>query len=272
MVPDMNSKPRLLAIVLASGCLLLPATGLQAKKDKNPAPSEWYVKTSLSVTEPGSGNVISDTRSGIFGQLAVSEPGYDRHDIPAYSSTTKSKAAVVFVQGENWGDNAGEYLSDYRPAGEDSTDWLFTVHSSLGSEQVTLNWDGLFLLTQENVNGARRYTEEKTLDHEILRDLKLIDLETGAVTRAIHPGKGKKNGAPELNSHIFSMKEETSRQFRWVLGKVRDEHFQLPNSEVASLQSNKSSNKSRKQSLSTLQIQQMEAANALERNVPRDSE
>src|SRR6186713_1545621 len=148
-------------------CLLLATTTVKAEGRKN-GPLEWYVKTTVELTDPGSGLLIRDTRSGIFGQLAASNPGWDPHDIPAFGATQSSKAAVVFIHGDDWGDRAGEYLSDYHSAGTRQDAWEFTVHSALAPGQVTLRWEGLFQVKSTEVDGLVSFTKVRVDDHDQL--------------------------------------------------------------------------------------------------------
>jgi len=217
---------------------------------------EWYVKTTVELSHPQTGVLIQDSRSGIFGQLAVSEPGWDPHDIPAFGATQSAKAAVVFMHGEDWEDRAGEYLSDYRKAGTAIDAWEFTVHSALGPDEVTLRWDGLFKVTSTVVDDLVSFTEEQLINHDQLKNLHLVDLATGQVINVFTPAKGKKR-AQWFSSYRFTMGGTTRRDFRWVLGSVEAYHlvpFAQPAVALSTAQSGKNSK------LSSLQIQQLEAA------------
>jgi hypothetical protein len=204
----------------------------EAKKTKPPkqpkTSTEWYLKNTVELIDPATGSIVRDTRSGVMGHLAESEAGFDRHDIPAFASAAKSRAAIVFEQGEDWEEMAGEYLSDYRKAKGDKDEWVLTVRSSLSPDQVILRWDGLFVLSQQETSGITKYSSTREDDHDILDKLSLIDLETGEVIKAVtrHKGKGKKEGVVEFNSYEFSMNGQTRRDFRWVLGSVKEEHFE----------------------------------------------
>jgi len=252
---------------LSLGLLLCLLWTLPAVADKKAKKStEWYLKTTVEVTDPETGRIIRDTRSGVLGQLAESEAGFDRHDVPAYASTTDSRAAIVFIQGEDWDEMAGEYLSNYHKNDSKKDSWVFTVHSSLSPETVTLHWDGLFELSQYEQNGVIRYTSTQTSDNVILKKLSLVDLQTGEVIQALAKNKDRKKYGAEFNSYTFSMNGETRRDFRWVLGKVRKSHFEpvyQPSSEPQAVAATQSKNKHTAQSndaLSSLQIRQLKAA------------
>lgn len=219
-------------------------------------PFQWYVKTTIELNHPVSGVLIRDSRSGVFGQLAASEPGWDPHDIPAFGATQYAPAAVVFIHGEDWEDRAGEYLSDYRSAGTKKDDWEFTVHSALAPDEVTLQWEGLFQVTSTETDGLVSYTQVEVNDHAQLKDLHLVDLATGQVIDVFV--KGSKKKPDQWNrSYSFDMGGATRRDFRWVLGEVKKDHLK-PFSAPSATASNTQSGKSGK--LSSLQIQQLNAA------------
>ena len=225
------------------------------KKPVSPPPLEWYVKTTVELLHPGSGLLIRDTRSGIFGQLVASNPGWDPHDIPAFGDTQFADAAVVFIHGKDWGDRAGEYLSDYRSAGTKADDWEFTVHSALAPGEVTLRWEGLFQVKSTEVDGLVSFTKVRVDEHDLLKDLHLVDLTTGQVIDVFIKAKGKKP-AQWIRSYSFHMGGATRRDFRWVLGDVKKHHLR-PFSEPLEAASMAQSGKSGK--LSSLQVQQLNA-------------
>lgn len=208
-----------LGILLNTGVVMAKSDKSKGKPEQSLQPAkEWYMKTSVSVIDQYNGNTWIDNFSGVFGKLKASSDGYDRHDIPAFRSTANSPAALVFVH-DDWGPNAGEYLSDYHGNNRQSDSWLFSVNSSIEDGLVTLTWDGLFELTQYEKNTQTRYSEKKTRDSRTLEDLHLIDLETLEVIEAVSD-EGK------LNHYTFYMGDETSRQFRWILGPVNASYFE----------------------------------------------
>jgi hypothetical protein len=231
---------------------------IEPEKKPN-AGTEWYLKNTLELVNPETGSIVRDSRSGVMGQLADSEPGFDRHDIPAFASTTGSRAAIVFEKGADWEEMAGEYLSDYRRAKGQKDDWVLTVHSRLSPDQVTLRWDGLFVLDRQEENGKTTYASQREIDHRILDQLHLIDLDTGEVIKAVNKtkGKSKKKDVIEFNSYEFSMTGQTRRDFRWVLGALEEWHFEP----VTQLESTAGTAKN--SSLSSLEVRQLNAARDL---------
>ena len=232
-------KP-IISVIACTLFLMGADTVLAKKKGKKKAP-QWYVKTTLSVLDPSTGRMVHDTRSGVFGQLDASDLGYDTYDTPAFANVASSRAAIVFEQGEDWGDRAGQYLSDYHPTGINNDHWTFSVFSTTNSSEVTLNWDGLFLVEQDS-NGIFR--ENRDAGNKLLNKLKLVDLTTGEVVKATR----RERGEIVMRSHTFSMDGQTQRTFRWVLGDVTDEHLAVSTSTTKS-----------KAPVSALQARQAEA-------------
>jgi hypothetical protein len=216
-----------LALALASG----PA--LAKKNQPGAGAAEWFMKTNVHVVDPLDGSQWQDRSSGVFGKLAASSDGYDRHDIRVFASALSSPAALAFVRGEGWGEREGEYLSSYHEAGGSLDSWPFTVFSNVEGAEVTLTWDGIFELTTYLDGGLTRYHEFQTLDNKTLSKLKLVDLKTGEITDALTMiGQGK-DREPALDSYTFYMEPDDgildsegrlvghSRQFAWVLGAVK---------------------------------------------------
>jgi hypothetical protein len=190
---------------------------------KKPSPSdradEWYVKTAVEAVDPATGRAWEHRFSGVFGKLLGSADGYDRNDVKAIGSLAGSEVALSFLRGDEWGENAGDYLSSYHDALGDLDSWSFVVYSKFDQAEVTLTWDGLFELTPDATSGGSRYDEQRNLESKLLQKLNLVDLVTGEVTPAVF---GRGNETPTLDSYTFTLDPgETSRQFLWVLGSVK---------------------------------------------------
>jgi hypothetical protein len=165
------------------------------------AQKEWYVSTKVSVN-----NAYIGTNPAVFGRLSSSHDGVDKNDIPTYGSVVGRKAAVVFIQ-NNAKEQAGEYHSNYRDTQDENETWEMTVFSSVRNAEVTLTWDGLYMLTRKESG----YDKKKLLNSPILEELYLVDTETGEIINAVDDGK--------LNTYTFKMGETGSRTFIWVFGK-----------------------------------------------------
>ncbi len=169
---------------------------------------EWYVSTSVSVYDEANNKTYKGTNPAVFGRLSESVDGYDKNDIPVYTSVVARKAAVVFVH-TDWGEDSGEYHSDYHNTNGHKESWTMTVFSSVPNAEVTVKWDGLYALTPKEE--SQGYDEKKLPEDAILEDLHLVDVQTGEEIDVTEDG--------QMNSYTFTMGEEGSRTFIWALGR-----------------------------------------------------
>lgn len=218
----MTHSQKLLAALIAAA-VTAPGVALAGKPNAEPGAEAWYLKTVVTI-EDGE-DVFFDDRSGVFGRLPGAQEGRDPHDAPVWASVASSPAAVVFLRDEaDWGEDAGEYLSDYRPAGDDKQTWTFTVVSSRPDAVATLTWDTFFVITE--ANGSWLTTPDN--DNPTVAELSLIDLETGDKIPA-----ASRSG--QMKSYSFNMNGASERHFRWVQGKVSKDDRSLAS--AATLQS-----------------------------------
>jgi hypothetical protein len=196
-----------LALLSSVAVMAAPAPGKGHDNDKAKV-KDWFLQT-LLVVDNGS-ELVGDTRSGVIGRLDSADEGPDLHDIPVFANVNGSRGAVVITHGAQWGDKAGQYLSDYRSSGADKQVWDLAVTSCLDNASVTLYWEGLYQITPRADGG---YDWQLNNASSTLKSLRLVDLETGEVIPAI----GKKG---ELNSYTFDMNGAGERLFRWVQGNV----------------------------------------------------
>lgn len=174
---------------------------------------QWYIATTVAANDSAAGKQYQGLNPAVLGKLAASKDGRDKHDIRPYVSLLSDKVAVLFNQ-PDWGDDAGQYLADYRSADKEDTSWEMTVVSSVVSATITLKWSGLFDVTSIEAGGAVSYKQTLNLDSDILKNLHLVDLETQQVTAAI-------SADGRLNTYSFTMgSAQTARQFRWVMGEI----------------------------------------------------
>jgi hypothetical protein len=153
----------------------------QPGKDKGLG--EWYVR--LVVEQPALG--LRDG-SNVFGQLADSFDGYDRHDLQEKSPFGSTWLTVVFPH-DDWGEHSANYSSDFHglPKNKSETDrWIFEVRSDDPGRVLTLGWQG---------------------PADILARLTLVDLENETQV------------AGEFGAYEFAMNGQ-SRRFEWVLKKA----------------------------------------------------
>jgi hypothetical protein len=177
---------------------------------------DWFLQTRVLVEVDGEMKALDD-RSGVIGRLEGALDGKDDHDIKAFANVNGSPGAVVLTQGDEWGGDAGQYLSDYRASGADRQVWTLAVTSNLPNATVTLYWEGLSEITPKSDGGFDWVLNN---GNSALKTLRLVDLETGVVTEAV----GKRNA---INSYTFDMSGAGERLFRWVQGDVLPEDLAL---------------------------------------------
>ena len=187
---------------VTSGAAVLLTFSMTASA--SPAPDQWYIKM-LALVEQGE-QVFIDDRSGIFGRMSDAEFGLDRHDIPTFGDASGYPLAIVFSLPEAQG---SQFVSNYQEAGTRRTSWDFTIFSSLPTGQVTLAWEGVYIITGEP--GARQTALDP--NNALFKKLSLVDLETGQVVAV-----GGKKG---VDQYTFNMDGKAARNFRWVQGKVK---------------------------------------------------
>jgi hypothetical protein len=162
--------------------LIAPAAA--ASEPDHPA---WYVR--LIAEEPT--QPMRD-RNNVFGQLSAAAPGYDRHDLPKLAPFSPPSLSVVFPH-PDWGQNAGDYASDYRPnhatqsPGLPADRWHFEIRSDQSGYAVRLRWEG---------------------PPDILNRSELIDEDTGSRYPANDPAI-LQNGVPVAMTAPI-------RHFTWV--------------------------------------------------------
>lgn len=194
----------------------------KANKDLNRLNKQWYLSNTVSAYDANTEQTHTADNSAVLGKLKESKAGYDKHDIRPFASLVNAKIAVLFIQ-DGWGERSGEYHSDYRglqrrrDRSAQSDNWVITVVSTVPGAEVTLSWKTAGL-TSSNEGGLIRY-KEKALSGKVLKKLHLIDLETLDEVEVV-------SDEGQLNSYTFTMNtDKTSRQFRWVYGKVKAEYF-----------------------------------------------
>lgn len=218
-----NSLVRNMAIPVAGSLLL--ASGFLATAQEEITWTErvntWYLQT---VATNSSG--AFDDRSGVIGHIPEGAAGFDKHDVPAFSSVSGAPVAVIFHQGESWGEHAGEYLSDYRAPGITREVWDFTVTTSNPDDTVTLSWDGLHVISQNGAagcDGGAGFGIHLEPQNAGLLELRLVDLSLGQVVTTAANTDGS------LASYTFNMGGVNERHFRWISGEPTADELTSPN-------------------------------------------
>lgn len=143
---------------------------------------EWYVRLTAMA-----GN-LKDS-SNLLGQLRDSRRGYDLHDLKELSPFATPYLTIVFPH-PDWGDNAGDYGTDFRGTRKHKNKWVFEVRSDDPNRDVTLSWSS----------------------HADMRGMSLLDTVTGTKVAALDSDQ----------QYTFNMDGLTVREFKWLSGHSRD--------------------------------------------------
>ncbi|MCW8925178.1 MAG: FG-GAP repeat protein, partial [Xanthomonadales bacterium] len=168
---------------------------------------EWYLRL-IAISEDE--NLLD--RNNVLGQLQESVNTHDRHDLVELNPFAPPYLSLVFPH-QDWGDNAGNYTSDYHMANTGAADeWVFEIHSDDAYRNVDLYWDGLYLLDGiwSQDTGKKTWSQSKQMDESKLYDrMVLEDLDLGVEIPAVEDGVA--------NHYSFSMNGQNVRSFRWVM-------------------------------------------------------
>ncbi len=101
----------------------------------------WYIR--LIAEEP---TTPMRNRNSVLGQLPDSLAGYDAHDLPKLAPFGQPWLSVAFPH-PDWGKQAGDYASDYRPnhaaqTGLPADTWRFEIRTDQVGYPVRLRWEG----------------------------------------------------------------------------------------------------------------------------------
>ena len=146
----------------------------------------WYVR--LIAEEP---TTPMQTRNSVLGQLPDSLAGYDAHDLPKLAPFGQPWLSVAFPH-PDWGKQAGDYASDYRPnyaaqPGLPADTWRFEIRTDQAGYPVRLRWEG---------------------SPAVLARSELVDEDTGARYPASDPGA--------LQDGIPATMTTPVRRFTWI--------------------------------------------------------
>jgi hypothetical protein len=178
----------------------------------------WYLRTVVEADKDGKRYVHSS--AGVFGGLTDSTAGKDRHDIPAMGTAI---LRVIFVHPE-WEEEDGEYFSDYRryTEGIRREVWTFQVRNDktvdLSDAPLKIRLEGPYdaFMTKNGI-------VEKPSQNTARRDsIQLVDIDNDKVYTY-----------DELQYASLSIDGKHTRNFRWVLGGVQEEDYELPARQAA---------------------------------------
>ena len=206
-----------LGLLLISGCDTNSVSDTEnGSENLSQEKAGWYMRTVAKATA-GDGTVYFHKTAGVMGELKESEDGKDKHDINAFGSPALS---VHFVQ-EAWGEDNGDYFSDYRAySGKEEREvWTIQVRNNTASADLTnaplkLTLEGPYTIYKEEDEGRIRYIEELSTDPGMKQRMTLIDLD-----------HQKEYSYDALQNMRLAMDGLEVRTFRWVLGPVEPSDY-----------------------------------------------
>ena len=207
-----------LVLLLISGCNSSDAPDTEEPITKEPVAQKagWYMRTVVKATN--NGKVYVHKTAGVMGELKESKDGKDRHDISAFGAPVLS---VVFVQTE-WGEDSGDYFSDYRTytGNENRQVWTIQVKNNTDKANLThaaleLTLDGPYTVYEEEQEGRTKYKEVLSKDTSKKDNIILVDVDNH-----------KEYSYNELQNAQLSMDGLKTRTFRWVLGTTLEEDYE----------------------------------------------
>ena len=176
----------------------------------------WYMRTTVKATA-ADGTVYSHSSAGVFGELEQSMAEKDRHDIPAYGPAALQ---VVFPH-YNWGEESGDYWSDYRKyenGAETRAVWTFQIKNQHTVDLSNADIE-IALKDAQNVDFIKKdgnvIYKETEIDSKKREDFTLVDVD-----------KHQTYSVDELEYANLTMDGNHTRTFRWVRGSVQDEDFE----------------------------------------------
>ncbi len=164
-----------------------------------PMQSEWYARV---IAEIPSENMKDE--GNVLGQLKDSSNDYDSHDLFEMAPFGGRYLTIVFPHPE-WEDRSGTYTSDYHSMNTNTNDeWVFQVRTNAINSDVTLRWEGLYILAKDG-------SKEQLVKDEFFSKMWVEDTLTGEQIPVIING--------ELQNYTFNMNGQNIRKFRWGIGE-----------------------------------------------------
>ncbi|PHS41851.1 MAG: hypothetical protein COB07_02085 [Sulfurovum sp.] len=183
-------------------------------------PANWYIRL---VAEAPSRAL--KTNSAQFGILEKSDAAA-KHTLISSGRFSGPYLDVVFIDPD--GRTADVYKSDYHTYQEGTEErWMFTVGTDDSTSEVSLTWNGMYLLTPYiDSENREQYKESLSLNNPLITYMKLVDVETGKEIAVSVDGQAQ--------TYIFNMNGQNERVFEWV---VQTEVVSIPLTKSSALTS-----------------------------------
>ena len=206
-----------------NGCNSESSTPIESLENGNVAPQTtvqkragWYMRTTVKATA-ADGTVYSHNSAGLIGELEQSMAEKDKHDIASYGPAALQ---VVFPQ-YNWGEESGDYWSDYRKyenGAETRAVWTFQIKNQKTIDLSNADIE-IALKDAQNVD----FVKEKGQVRYIETD---VDSSKRDAFTLVDVDNQQTYSIDELENADLSMDGKHTRTFRWVRGSVQDEDFE----------------------------------------------
>ena len=164
-------------------------------------PTDWYIRI---VAQDITRDLKSE--SAQLGALNVSD-AIQTHTLRAYYDFD-GYLDVLFV--DPAGVVPGQYRSNFHTYQEDVEEsWTFTVMTNDPTVDMSLTWRGLYVQTPYEDDGRIVYKEYRSTTNPLIKQMKLVDVQTGTEMAAVKDGK--------TQTYTFNMDGQTQRTFKWVV-------------------------------------------------------
>lgn len=166
-------------------------------------PSNWYIRLVAVDT-----NRNLKTNITQLGEVETSIEA-DKHTLLSGGRFSNPYLDIVFIDPESV--PAGDYKTHYKVHEENiDTRWEFSVQTDDVNAEISLTWNGLYILSSYIDDRNRlQYNEYRSLSNPLIHHMKLFDMDTG-VEVPIHI-----NG--EVQTYAFSMNGQNVHTFAWEI-------------------------------------------------------
>ncbi len=171
----------------------------------------WYIR--LQAEDTSKQIISSNTQLGVLDE----EGATVKHTLSTLPPMGSDYIDIVFQ--DPVGVDAGEYKTNFQQFAENSEyRWQFTVKTDNTNANIALTWRGLYVLNPYiDDQDRQRYEETRSMSNLLIRNMQLIDVDTGNVMNVLSGDNAK--------VYYFNMNGKTEKTFEWVV---------LPDSALAS--------------------------------------
>jgi len=173
-----------------------------APKPPQEKSTAWYIR--LNVKNVQTGQHFSGAKFGVLD----TDNATRAYSLKAFGSIGSNGIDLVFQ--DETGSVSGDLLVYYlQPENGVRQEWPFTVRSGDSHATIALKMEGFYALTSYIDDEDRiRFTETRTMDDPVLKQMKLVDSETGEEIPVMRKGKAV--------VYIFDMNGNHIHHFKWV--------------------------------------------------------